>query len=106
MTLGNTFSNESKSFDLREFQALKSARVYTTRAGKVHNDINVRVLVNSLLEAGVDREESFLGSPVELLDVMTTERIDHGSDGRGFTTAGVVEVKHSLDSTGLETIHE
>jgi hypothetical protein len=43
---------------------------------------------------------------VELLNVVTTERIDHSSDGRGLASARVIEVKHALNGTWLETIHE
>jgi hypothetical protein len=106
MTLGNTLSDESNGLDLRVLKALEGARVYTTAGSKVDDNIDVRVLGSSILDAGVDRKESLLGSPIELLDVVTTEGVNHGSDGRACTTAGVVKVKHALDGTGLETIDE
>ena len=104
MALRNTLSDESNGLDLLMLQALKSTRVDGSRAGKVDDDIDIRVLGHGLLQAGVDGEEGLLGTPVELLDVVATEGIDHGGDGRGLTTAGVVE--HALDGTGLETVNK
>lgn len=106
MTLGNTFGDEGEGLDLREFKALEGARVDTSGAGKVDNDINFRVLGASLLEGGVNREKSLLGSPVELLDVVSAEGVDHGGDGGCRASAGVIEVKHALDGTGLEAVDE
>ena len=106
MALRDTLSDQSKSLDLGELEALKRARVHTARAGEVDNNINIGVLGDSLLEGRVDGKEGHLSSPVELLDVVSTEGVDHGGDGGSLTTAGVVEVEHSLDGTGLETVHE
>ncbi len=106
VALRDTLSNQSERLDLGELEALKRARVHTTRAGEVDDNINIGVLGDSLLEGRVDREEGLLGSPVELLDVVSTEGVDHRGDGGGLATAGVVEVEHSLDGTGLETVHE
>ena len=52
-------------------------------------------LLDSLLDAGVDRKKRFLGAPVELLNVVATEGVDHGGDGGRVTTAAVVEVEHA-----------
>jgi hypothetical protein len=92
--------------DLRELQALQRAGVDATRAGKVDDNIDIRVLRHSLLQAGVNGEKSLFRSPVELLDVVATEGVNHGGNGGGLTAAGVVKVQHSLDSTRLETINE
>ena len=64
------------------------------------------MLLDCLLDTSVHREKSLLGTPVELLDVVTTEGVDHSSNGRSLTTAGVIKVEHTLDSTGLETEDE
>jgi hypothetical protein len=106
VALGHTLSNQGKSLDLGELEALKSARVHTTRAGKVDNNVDIGVLGDGLLERGVDGQEGLFGSPVELLDVVATEGVDHGSDGGSLATARVVKVQHALDGTGLETIDE
>lgn len=106
MALRDTLSDESNGLDLLVLQALQSTRVNGSRAGEVDDDVDVRVLRDGLLQAGVDGEESLLGTPVEFLDVVATEGVDHSSDGGGLTTAGVVEVQHTLDSTGLETVDE
>jgi hypothetical protein len=87
-------------------QALESTRVDRSRAGEGDDEIDIRVLRNGLLQAGVDREESLLGSPVGLLDVVATKGVDRGSDGGGLTTAREVEVEHALDGTGMETVDE
>ena len=83
-------------------QALEGTRVDGSRAGKVDDDIDIRVLGHGLLQAGVDGEEGLLGTPVELLDVVATEGVDHHGDGGGLTTARVVEVEHTLDGAGLD----
>ena len=51
------------------------------RAGKVDDDIDIRVLGNDLLQAGVDGEEGLRSTLIELLDVVATEGINHGGDG-------------------------
>ena len=62
-------------------EALQCAAVDDTTAGKVDDDINVRVLGNRVLHTGVDGKKCLLGAPVELLNVMATERMDHGGNG-------------------------
>jgi hypothetical protein len=79
--LKDTLSDESDNFDLLMLQALEGTRVDRSRAGEVEDDVDIRVLGNGLLQAGVDEEESLLGSPVEFMDVMVTEGVDHGGNG-------------------------
>lgn len=106
VTFRDTLSDESNSFNLRELEALEGARVHTTAGSEVDDNIDLRVFGSSLLDAGVDGKESFLGTPVELLDVVTAEGVDHGSDGGSGATTGVIEVEHTLDGTRLETVYK
>lgn len=64
------------------------------------------MLLDGLLDGGVNGEEGLLGTPVELLDVVTAEGVDHGSDGGSLSTTGEVKVEHTLDSSGLKTENE
>ena len=64
------------------------------------------MLCDSLRESGINREESLLRSPVELLDVMSTEGIDHGSNTWGAPSTRIIKVQHPLDSTGLQSIDQ
>lgn len=89
----------------------RGAAVDTATAGEleVHSDIGVRVglLLSSYrpFGAGVDQQEGF-HSTAELLDVVTTEGIDHRGTARRLTTARMVRVraKHALDGAGLEAV--
>lgn len=62
------------------------------------------MLLDSLSDRGVDGEEGFLCTPVELLDVVTSEGVDHGGDRRRLSSAREVEIEHALDGSGLETV--
>lgn len=104
--LRNTLGNDTDGLDLREREDFEGRGVDGSRGSEVDNDINVGVLLDGLTDGGVDGKESFLGTPVELLNVVTTEGVDHSSDGRNLSTAREVEVEHALDSTGLETKDE
>lgn len=87
MALRNTLSNKRERLDLRELQALQGARIHTARAGKVDHDIDIGVLRARLLEAGVHGQQRLLRSPVEFLDVVPAEGVDHGGDGGCGATA-------------------
>lgn len=107
MSLWHTLSNDSDRLDLlSEAHNVQCATVHTARAGEVHNDIGIRVLLDGLFDAGVNRQKGLLCSSVEFLDVVATEGVDHSSDGRRFATARVVEVEHVLDSTGLKAVDQ
>lgn len=106
VSLRNTFGNESKALDLREFEDLESARVHATGAGEVDDDVDVTVLLHGLLDCGVHGEERLACAPVELLDVMTAEGVNHGGDGGRGAPARVVEVEHALDGAGLQAVDE
>lgn len=106
MPLRNTLGDQSDRLDLRELEGIEGAGVHTSGTGEVDEHVDLGVLSNGLLERSVDRKESLLGSPVELLDVVTTEWVDHGGDTGGVTSARVVEVQHALDGAGLQTIYE
>ena len=121
VSLGNTFGDQSDSSDLGDVESLESALVDRARRSEVDKNICIRALLDCVLDGGENREQSLLGSPVEpniegistraipsmrldsLLDVVTTEWVDHGSDRRSLTAARIVEVQHALNSTGLET---
>ena len=64
------------------------------------------MLRDSLLKTCVNREKSLLCSPVKLLDMVAAERVNHGSNRGGLTSARVIKVQHSLDGTRLETIYK
>ena len=64
------------------------------------------MLGDGVLHASVDWKEGLFGTPVELLNVMTAKGIDHSSYGGSRATTRVIEVEHSLNSTGLQTIDE
>ena len=106
VAFGYTFGDESDSFDLWEGHDLKSGRVDGTRGGKVDNDVCIGVLLDGLLHGGVDGKEGLLSAPVKLLDVMTTEWVDHGRNTGSFSAATVVEVKHALNGARLKSIDE
>ena len=61
---------------------------------------------DGLVDRSVDGKQSFLGTPIELLNVVSTERVDHSSDRSRSATTRVIEVKHALDGAGLETVYE
>jgi hypothetical protein len=108
VSLRDTLSDESNALDLVAVaeQDLHGASQNTATGSEVDNNVDVGVLGDSLGDAGVDGEEGLLGSPVELLDVVSTEGVDHSSNRRRRASAGVVKVEHALDGTGLETVHE
>ena len=47
--------------------------------GEVDADIGIGALLYGIGHRGEDGEKSFLGSPVELLNVVTSEGVNHGS---------------------------
>ena len=106
MSLRYTLSNNRNALDLRITEHLQSRRIHTTRARKVHHNINIRVLLHSLLNGRIHRQQRLLGSPIELLDVVTTKGVDHSRDTGRLPSAGIVKVQHALDRTRLETIDE
>jgi hypothetical protein len=106
VTFRDTLGNKSDGFNLRIFETFEGARIYATAGSEVDNNVNVGVLGNGLFDAGIDGEKSLLGTPIKFLDVVTTEGIDHSSNGRSGTTAGVVEVEHALDGTRLKTVYK
>ena len=106
MSLGNTLGNQSDSLDLGEPQNVQGRGVNRSTGAKVDDDIGVLVLLNGLFDRGVDGQQGLLGSPVELLNVVSTKGVDHGGDRGGLSSTGKVKVEHSLDSTGLKTKDE
>ena len=114
VTLGNTLSDQSNGTNAaglgrvvgKLLQDLHGRAEDGTGRSEVDDDINVGVLANSLSDGGVHGQEGLLGSPVEFLDVVSTEGVNHGSDGGSGTSAREVKVKHALNGTGLETIHK
>ena len=61
---------------------------------------------DSLVDRSVHGKQRFLGTPIELLDVVSAEWIDHSSNRSRSTSTRVIEVKHALDGTGLEAVHK
>lgn len=106
VALRNTLRNERDRLELREPQTVKSRRIDRARRGKVHYDVHFGVLLHGLLGARVYGEKRLLRSPVELLDVMTAEGVDHSSHAGSFASTAVIEVEHALNGAGLETIDE
>lgn len=107
MSLWHTLSDGSDRLDLlSEVHNVQRAAVHTARAGEVHNDIGIRVFLDGLFDAGVNRQKGLLHSPVNFLDMVATEGVDHSSDGRCLATTRVVEVEHALSGTGLEAVHQ
>lgn len=104
--LRNTLSNDTDGLDLREREDLEGRSVDGSRRSEVDNDVNVRVLLDSLTDGSVDGKESFLGTPVEFLNVVTTEGVNHSSDRRNLPTTREIKVEHTLNGTGLETKDE
>ena len=78
----HTLCDDGDALDLGEREDLEGARVDAAGRGKVDDNVGVGVLLNGLLYAGVNRKESLLSSPVELLDVVAAEGVNHRSDGR------------------------
>jgi len=106
MSLRHTLGDESEAFDLREAEDIQGRGVDRARGGKIDDTVDLGVLLHGVLDRSVDGKESLIGAPVEFLDVVAAEGIDHRRDGRILTAATVVEVEHALDSTRLETVHE
>ena len=106
MPLGNTLGDEGDGLDLREPQDVQGRSVDRSAGRKVDDDVGVLVLLDGLFDRGVDGQEGLLGTPVELLNVVSSEGVDHGSDRGGLSATREVKVEHSLDSTGLETKDE
>jgi hypothetical protein len=106
MSLGHTLGDESETLDLREAKHIQGRGVDRAGGGKIDDTVDLGVLLHGFLDRGVDGKESLFGAPVEFLDVVAAEGIDHRRDGGVLTPAAVVEVEHALDSTRLETIHE
>lgn len=104
--LGNTLSNNSNGLDLRVLHQLHGGAVDTAGRGKVDNDVNIGVLGNSLGNLLVDGQEGLASAPVHLADELTTKSVDDASDRGGGALADEVEIKHALDSTGLQTVDE
>jgi len=97
---------EEEETNLRVLEGVESRRVNTSARREVDEDVGVGVLLGGLSDGSVDGEEGLLCTPVELLDVVTSEGVDHGSDRGSLPSAREVEVEHSLDSSRLETVNE
>lgn len=64
------------------------------------------MLLHGVGERSVHRQKRLSCAPVEFLDMVATEGVDHCSDGRTGTLAREIEIKHTLDSTRLKTVDE
>lgn len=87
MSLGDTFGDQSDGLDLGESENVEGRRVDGSTRGEVDDDVGIGVLLDGILDRGVDGEKSLLGTPVELLDVVTAEWVDHGGDGWSLAAA-------------------
>lgn len=103
MSLGNTLGDDTDGLDLRVGKNVEGGSVDGSGRREVDDDIDIGVLLDGLTDRSVDREQSLLGAPVELLDVVTAEGVDHRSDRRGLSTGRKVKVEHTLDGSRLET---
>ena len=106
MSFGNALSDQGNAPDLGVLEDLQGRGVDAPGTGKVDDNVNIWVFRDGLIDRGVDREQSLLGTPIELLNMVSAEWVDHGSNRSRGTTARVIEIKHPLDGTGLEAIHE
>lgn len=104
--LGDTLGDNGNGLNLGELHELHGGAVDTSRGGKVHNSVDLRVLVGSFADLLVDREEGLAGAPVHLADELATESVDNAGNGRALALADEVKVEHTLHSTGLQTVDE
>ena len=72
-----TFYNQSNGFDLQILEDVKGARVHRPQTSEIYNDVDIGMLAYGVLNTRVHQEESLLCIQVELLDMVTTEGIDH-----------------------------
>lgn len=80
VSLGDTFGNDTDSLDLGEGQDVEGRGVNGSGRREVDDNVDVRVLFDGLGDGRVDREKGLLGTPVEFLNVVTTEGVDHSGD--------------------------
>lgn len=106
VALRDALGNEGDGLDLRELERLERRLVDRARRRKVDDDVGVGALGDGLLHRLEHGEERLLGAPVELLDVVPAEGVDHGGDRRDLATARKVKVEHALDRTRLETVDD
>jgi len=101
--LWHTLGDDGNRLDLRELHELHGGLVDGTGRSKVDNSVDLRVLGNGLLDVLVYWKEGLAGSPVHLADELTTEGVDDTGNRGGLALADVVEVKHTLHGSWLET---
>lgn len=106
MPLGDSLSDERDRLDRGELEALERTGVDGPRRRKVDDDISVGALLDRVRHRSVNGEERLLGTPVELLNVVSSERVDHRSDRGRLASARKVEVEHALDRARLKTVDE
>ncbi|KAI6762874.1 hypothetical protein HG530_008854 [Fusarium avenaceum] len=73
---------------------------------EVDDNVNVGVLLHSLVNLLVDGQQSLAGSPVHLADELTAESVDNTGNGGLGSLANEVEIEHALDGSGLKTVDE
>src|SRR5258708_32170118 len=97
MALWNTLRNNGNGLDLGVGENFECTRIDRARRGEVDHNINVGMLLHSLIHGRIHGKEGLLGTPVELLNVVTTERMNHSGTRVGLASAKGTEAKHALD---------
>src|SRR6266403_1209995 len=106
MALWNTLCNNGDGLDLGIGEDFECTRIDRARRGEVDHNINVGMFLHSLAHGRIHGKEGLLGTPVELLNMVATKRIDHSGNRRGLASTRVIEVEHALNGTRLEAVHE
>lgn len=105
-SLRDTLSNDSNGLNLGVLHKLHGGAVDTSRGSEVDDNVNVGVLLHSLVNLLVDGQQSLAGSPVHLADELTAESVDNTGNGGLGSLANEVEIEHALDGSGLKTVDE
>ncbi|KAG5456814.1 MAG: hypothetical protein BJ554DRAFT_3336, partial [Olpidium bornovanus] len=105
--LGDSLGNDGDGPDLVAVsQHLHRRFVDGPARGEVDDAVDLRELGKSIVDGGEHREKRLLGAPVELLDVGTSKRINHGGDRGRFALANKVKIQHSLHRPRLHPVDE
>lgn len=91
---------------MRELHQFHGGGVDRSGRGKVHNGINIGVLGYGLADVLVHWQQRLAGTPVHLAHELTAESVDDTSDRGRCALADEVEVKHTLNSSGLQAVDE
>jgi len=82
MALGDTFSDNGDGTDLRELEHFQSAFEYGALTGEVDYGVDLWEFLSGVSEILVHGDKDLLGVPVEFLEVVTGEGVNHGGHAR------------------------